>query len=59
MTLSMKRAFRMFRRGSRGGTFYMVNNATGEISSLKTSDQQTAQKLLDVENEARKSASYP
>ena len=46
----MKKAYRMYKRGN---VYYIQNNQTREQRSLGTTDKETAQKLLDTENQAR------
>jgi hypothetical protein len=52
MTNIMKNTFRMFKRANRP-TFYIENTITGEQKSLGTTDETTAQRLLNAQNEAR------
>ena len=46
----MKKAYRMYKRGN---VYYIQNNQTREQRSLGTTDKETAQRLLDTENQAR------
>jgi hypothetical protein len=52
MKKTMKSIFRMFKRANRP-TFYIENTITGEQKSLGTPDRETAQRLLNAQNEAR------
>ncbi|MBS0663420.1 MAG: hypothetical protein JSR48_09150 [Verrucomicrobia bacterium] len=48
----MKDRFRLTRRGSRGGTFYCVDNHTGKRTSLQTSDLRAARQIIAAKNQA-------
>src|ERR1035437_1312139 len=50
MRKNMKKAYRMYKRGN---VYYIQNNQTREQRSLNTTDKETAQRLLDTENQAR------
>ncbi|MBI1178738.1 hypothetical protein GC207_14995 [bacterium] len=47
----MKQRYRMYRR--QGGVFYATDRQTGIRTSLKTSDPETARRLLQARNEAQ------
>ncbi len=47
----MKQRFRLFQRN---GMFYTVDNVTGRQASLKTKDEDEAQRLLHAKNEAER-----
>jgi integrase len=53
----MKKAYRMIQRKDRSGMFYILNKQTNERRSLETTDRAEAQRLLDVENQARETSS--
>jgi hypothetical protein len=46
----MKDAFRVFKRKSRGGVYYIQNNKTGVQESLGTTDKREAERLLAAKN---------
>ena len=48
----MKTRYRLTRRGSRGGNFYVVDKKTGKRSSLKTSDPEEARQIVAAKNQA-------
>ena len=48
----MKDRYRLTRRGSRGDTFYCVDNHTGKRTSLQTSDLRAARQIVAVKNQA-------
>ncbi|MDB6094041.1 MAG: Phage integrase family protein [Verrucomicrobia bacterium] len=48
----MKTRFRLIRRESRGGMYYLVDTATGVRSSLQTSDPNGAKQIVDAKNQA-------
>ena len=50
----MKPAYRLFKR-QRNGVYLIQNNSTGEQRSLRTKDKDEANRLLEAENNARKS----
>ena len=50
MSETMKQQFGLIRRP--WGVFYLKNKITGEQTSLKTSDREEAQRLLQARNEA-------
>src|SRR6266436_4532357 len=48
----MKQRYRLFRR--RGGVYYTFDNLTGKQISLKTADEEEAERLLHAKNEAER-----
>lgn len=50
----MKARYRLTRRGSRGDTFYCKDTTTGQRVSLKTSDAEEAQRIVNAKNEAER-----
>ena len=50
----MKARFRLTSRGSRGGTFYCVDNTTGKRFSLKTTNQDEARQIVEAKNQAER-----
>ena len=48
----MKTRYRLIRRGSRGGAFYCVDSLTGKRASLKTSNEDEAQQIIEAKNNA-------
>lgn len=50
----MKARYRLTRRGSRGDTFYCKDTKTGQRVSLKTSDAEEAQRIINAKNEAER-----
>lgn len=50
----MKARYRLTRRGSRGDTFYCKDTTTGQCVSLKTSDAEEAQRIVNAKNEAER-----
>lgn len=54
----MKTKFRLVKIGRRGGTYYIVNKATGERDSLETKDKTEAIELLVAKNEAHREAAF-
>jgi integrase len=48
----MKQRYRLFQRN--GGVFYTVDNSTGKQASLRTKNQDEAQRLLNAKNEAER-----
>jgi integrase len=48
----MKNRYRLTRRGSRGDTFYCVDNKTGRRTSLHTSDATAARQIVAAKNQA-------
>lgn len=47
----MKKTFRLFRRGN---VFWCQNNVSGKQESLRTTERETAQRLLHAKNEAQR-----
>ena len=54
MSESMKQAFGLIRRP--WGVFYLKNKITGQQTSLKTSDKEEAQRILQAHNESELAA---
>jgi integrase len=52
MNKKMKKAYRMYKR-EKTGVYYIENNRTHQQRSLRTMDEDEAQRLLDAENQAR------
>src|SRR2546425_549301 len=50
----MKTRFRLIRRGIRGGAFYCVDTQTGKRTSLKTTDEESAQEIIAAKNQAER-----
>jgi len=50
----MSTRYRLTRRGLRGGMFYCVDKTTGKRTSLKTTDPDSAQQLVDAKNQAER-----
>jgi hypothetical protein len=53
MRKNMKSAYRLFKR-TRSGVYYIQNNSTREQRTLGTKDKETAKRLWETENNARK-----
>ena len=51
---TMTTRFRLIYRGIRGGMFYCVDKITGRRSSLKTTDKDAAQQVIDAKNNAER-----
>src|SRR6185437_8110255 len=51
---NMTTRYRLTTRGCRGGTFYCVDKTTGKRTSLKTSDADEAQQIVDAKNQAER-----
>ena len=51
---NMTTRYRLTSRGSRGGTFYCVDKTTGKRTSLKTTDADQAQQIVDAKNQAER-----
>jgi integrase len=52
MKEKMKTAYRMYRRKDRGGMFYLFHKATKVVTSLETTDEEEAKRLLNTNNDA-------
>jgi integrase len=50
----MKARYRLIRRGIRGGAFYSVDTTTGKRTSLGTSDEDAATRIIAAKNEAER-----
>ncbi len=50
----MTTRYRLTTRGSRGGTFYCVDKTTGKRTSLKTTDADEAQQIIEAKNQAER-----
>lgn len=50
----MPTRYRLTRRGTRGGTFYCVDKATGKRSSLRTNDRDEARQIVEARNQAER-----
>jgi len=50
----MTTRFRLIYRGIRGGMFYCVDKITGRRTSLKTTDKDAAQQVIDAKNQAER-----
>lgn len=50
----MKARYRLIRRGIRGGAFYSVDTTTGKRSSLSTTDEDEAKRIIAAKNEAER-----
>src|SRR5512137_2688387 len=48
--MKMKTRYRLVYRGTRGGMFYCVDKLTGKRTSLKTTDKDEAQQIVDAKN---------
>jgi integrase len=51
---TMTTRFRLIYRGIRGGMFYCVDKITGRRASLKTTDKDAAQQVIDAKNQAER-----
>jgi hypothetical protein len=51
---TMTTRFRLIYRGIRGGMFYCVDKITGRRTSLKTTDKDAAQQVIDAKNQAER-----
>jgi integrase len=51
---NMTTRYRLTTRGSRGGTFYCVDKTTGKRTSLKTTDADEAQQIIEAKNQAER-----
>jgi integrase len=51
---TMTTRFRLIYRGIRGGMFYCVDKLTGKRASLKTTDKDAAQQVIDAKNQAER-----
>jgi hypothetical protein len=52
MKITMKKAYRLFKRTDRGGVYYIQENGKNNPKSLKTTDEAEAHRLLDAKNGA-------
>lgn len=50
----MKARYRLIRRGIRGGAFYSVDTTTGKRTSLGTTNEEEAQRIIAAKNEAER-----
>lgn len=50
----MNKRYRLFQKGSRGGTFYAFDKVTGKRESLKTKDRDAAEQIVEARNAAER-----
>jgi hypothetical protein len=53
---TMTTRFRLIYRGIRDGVFYCVDKITGRRTSLKITDKDAAQQVIDAKNQAERHA---
>ena len=51
---TMTTRYRLMTRGCRSGKFYCVDKTTGKRTSLKTTDKDSAQQMVDAKNQAER-----
>jgi integrase len=54
----MKERYRLMRRGIRGGMFYCVDSNTGTRTSLRTTDQDVAEQIVNAKNQALRQPAF-